>query len=440
MNKSNYLLLTSLFICQAFAQTPVHKALSIEQAIALSLQNGKEIKKVKASTEASRLEVNSTQLMRYPGLELSGSYNRLFEGTDMNLKVPLPASSSDTKMPEVKPNHLMIGQAKANLPLFSGFKITNSITQSKQYYALAKLTEEATTENVVYQTINLYFALYKAQASIDLLRENLKRAHQRTLDFEQFLANGLIARNDFLRTQLQESNIELSLDEANTTRKNVSMRLSVLLDLPTNESIVAEKVSPIAVFPTKDGDITTRKDVQSVQKMDEIAQSAIKIVQGNYFPTIGLTAGYSALQLDKVIDVTNATSVGVGVKYDLSSLYKNRAEVHKAKAKKLESDYQIQLVEDQAKVEIEEAYNAYELALKKNAVLSKAIIQATENYRIVKDKYDNGLTDTDHLLEADVQQLQAQIDHVLGQTDESLALYQYAYKTGKLIDNVQEKK
>ncbi|WP_413512366.1 TolC family protein [Myroides odoratus] len=440
MNKSNYLLLASFVICQTFAQTPVHKALSIEQAITLSLQNGKEIKKVKASTEASRLQVSSTQLMRYPDLELSGSYNRLFDGTDMNLKIPLPASSEDAKMPDVKPNHLMIGQAKANLPLFNGFKITNSITQSKQYYALAKLTEESTTENVVYQTINLYFALYKTQASIDLLRENLKRAHQRTLDFEQFLAHGLIARNDFLRTQLQESNIELSLEEANTTRKNVSLRLSVLLDLPTEEAIVAEKVSPIAIFPTREGDITTRKDVQSIQKLDEIAQSAIRIAQGNYLPSIGLTAGYSALQLDKVIDITNATSVGIGLKYDLSSLYKNRSEVHKAKAKKVESDYQIQLVEDQAKVEIEEAYNTYELALKKNAVLTKAIVQATENYRIVKDKYDNGLTDTDHLLEADVQQLQAQIDYVLGQTDESLALYQYAYKTGKLIENVQEKK
>ncbi|EHQ44478.1 TolC family protein [Myroides odoratus] len=437
MNRSNYVLLASLFIAQVFAQTPT--PITLEEAIALSLKNGKEIKKVKASTEASRLQIHSAQNMRYPELEVSGTYNRLFNGTDINLKVPLPASSEDKQMPDVQPKHLMIGQAKANIPVFSGFKITNAVTQSKQYYSLAQLNEASTTENVVYQTINLYFALYKTQQSIALLTENLKRAHQRTLDFEQFLAEGIIAKNDYLRTQLQEANVELSLEETKNTQKNITTRLQVLLDLEEGEPILAEKVQPVAIFPTKADDLSSRKDVQSAQKMEEIAQTGIKMARGNFFPSIGLTAGYSAIQLDQVVDITNATSVGVGVKYDLTQLFKNRTEVNKAKAKKIEVDYQAQLVEDLAKVEIDEAYNAYELALKKNAVLAKALVQANENYRIVKDKYDNGLTDTDHLLEADVQQLQAQIDTMLGEADETLTLYQYAYKTGKLMDNLQVK-
>lgn len=437
MNRSNYVLLASLFIAQVFAQTPT--PITLEEAIALSLKNGKEIKKVKASTEASRLQIHSAQNMRYPELEVSGTYNRLFNGTDINLKVPLPASSEDKQMPDVQPKHLMIGQAKANIPVFSGFKITNAVTQSKQYYSLAQLNEASTTENVVYQTINLYFALYKTQQSIALLTENLKRAHQRTLDFEQFLAEGIIAKNDYLRTQLQEANVELSLEETKNTQKNITTRLQVLLDLEEGEPILAEKVQPVAIFPTKADDLSSRKDVQSAQKMEEIAQTGIKMARGNFFPSIGLTAGYSAIQLDQVVDITNATSVGVGVKYDLTQLFKNRTEVNKAKAKKIEVDYQAQLVEDLAKVEIDEAYNAYELALKKNTVLAKALVQANENYRIVKDKYDNGLTDTDHLLEADVQQLQAQIDTMLGEADETLTLYQYAYKTGKLMDNLQVK-
>ena len=437
MNRSNYVLLASLFIAQVFAQTPT--PITLEEAIALSLKNGKEIKKVKASTEASRLQIHSAQNMRYPELEVSGTYNRLFNGTDINLKVPLPASSEDKQMPDVQPKHLMIGQAKANIPLFSGFKITNAVTQSKQYYSLAQLNEASTTENVVYQTINLYFALYKTQQSIALLTENLKRAHQRTLDFEQFLTEGIIAKNDYLRTQLQEANVELSLEETKNTQKNITTRLKVLLDLEEGEPILTEKVQPVAIFPTKTDDLSSRKDVQSAQKMEEIAQTGIKMARGNFFPSIGLTAGYSAIQLDQVVDITNATSVGVGVKYDLTQLFKNRTEVNKAKAKKIEVDYQAQLVEDLAKVEIDEAYNAYELALKKNAVLEKALVQANENYRIVKDKYDNGLTDTDHLLEADVQQLQAQIDTMLGEADETLTLYQYAYKTGKLMDNLQVK-
>ncbi|MBB1138115.1 TolC family protein [Myroides sp. WP-1] len=438
MNRSNYALLASLFVCQVFAQAPTPTPLTLDQAIALSLQNGKEIKKVKASTEAAKLQIHSAQNMRYPELEVSGSYNRLFDGTDINLKVALP-SEEGKQMPEVKPEHMMIAQAKANLPLFSGFKITNAVKQSKQYYALAQLTEASTTENVVYQTINLYFALYKTQESIVLLTENLKRAHQRTEDFQHFLDNGLIARNDFLRTQLQEANVELSLEETKNTLQNLISRIRTLLDLPQGEIPVVQKAQAVEIFPTKDGDYMGRKDVQRSQQMEDIATTAIQIARGNYYPSIGLTAGYSAIQLDKVVTITNATSVGVGLKYDLTQLFKNKTEVNKAKANKLELDYQAQLVADGAKVEIEEAYNAYELVLKKNAVLAKALVQANENYRIVKDKYDNGLTDTDQLLEADVQQLQAQIDHMFGQADEMLTLYQYAYKTGKLVDNLDVK-
>ncbi|WHT39031.1 hypothetical protein QNH98_19100 [Myroides sp. mNGS23_01] len=43
MNRSNYVLLASLFIAQVFAQTPT--PITLEEAIALSLKNGKEIKK-----------------------------------------------------------------------------------------------------------------------------------------------------------------------------------------------------------------------------------------------------------------------------------------------------------------------------------------------------------------------------------------------------------
>jgi hypothetical protein len=46
----------------------------------------------------------------------------------------------------------------------------------------------------------------------------------------------------------------------------------------------------------------------------------------------------------------------------------------------------------------------YDLALKQNLVSTIAVEQASENYRIFRDKYD-GLSDTNDLLEADVEQL-----------------------------------
>ena len=41
----------------------------------------------------------------------------------------------------------------------------------------------------------------------------MKTAQQRAKDFEDLEKNGLIARNDLLKVQLQQSKVQLSLDE-----------------------------------------------------------------------------------------------------------------------------------------------------------------------------------------------------------------------------------
>ena len=60
------------------------------------------------------------------------------------------------------------------------------------------------------------------------------------------------------------------------------------------------------------------------------------------------------------------------------------------------------------------------------------MVQSTENYRIVKDKYDNSLSDTNDLLEADFQQLQAKINEALSKADVAQKYYELQYASGKL--------
>lgn len=438
MNRSNYLLLTTFFAFSLWAQEPDKKILTLDQAIGLSLQNSKEIKKASAVKEASRLQVNSAKNLYYPNVELSGTYLHLFSGANVDVKVPIPASDPSHSPAVISPEYMAMTQATATMPLFSGFKIRNAVKQSQQAYEMAQLGSEATTENTVWETINLYFALYKTQRSIEILKENHKRAVQRTKDMQNFLDNGLIARNDFLRVQLQEANVQLSLQETQTAFKNINMRLNSLLELPLKETIVIQPIKKIDVLPDTESGITDRKDVQYASKSVELAQRNIQLNRANYYPSIALTGGYMAFRLDKVMEMTNATMIGLGVKYDLTSIFKNRTEVNIAKAKKQEAEYQLQITEDHANVELQEAYNNYDLTVQKNSVLSTALTQANENYRIVKDKYDNGLADTDQLLEADVQQLQAQINSVVGEADQTLSLYQYAYKTGNLTEYIEK--
>jgi outer membrane protein TolC len=58
------------------------------------------------------------------------------------------------------------------------------------------------------------------------------------------------------------------------------------------------------------------------------------------------------------------------------------------------------MLTDDIKIQVQKAIEDYDLALKQDLVYNQAVEQASENYRIIKDKYDNGLSDTNDLLEA----------------------------------------
>lgn len=407
---------------------------SLQEVIQQSLQNNKSVKVAEAAKNTSEYKVQSAKNNRLPDISLSGQYMHLFTTTNVDIKLPMQSSGGGMG---VEPNQLLLGQASASVPVFAGFKIKNAIKSSELMVDLSNLQIEATKENVVWQAINLYFGLYKTQRSIDVLNENLVRANQRVKDFQNFLDNGIIARNDLLRTKLQASNVQVAIDEAETQYKNINYRLNLLTGQDETKIVHVDNVETLKTINQNSQDYVNRTDVKSYDVKNQIADSQIKIAKAAYYPQLAVSAGYVAMDIDKVASVTNATNVGVGLKYDLSSLYKNKAEVEIAKAQKLENEMQKETTIDKAKVEMNEAFQKYDLAKKKNNVYKEAVEQANENYRIVKDKNDNGLADTDDLLEADVQQLQAKINQVVGDADEQLAIYEYYYTTGILLENVQ---
>lgn len=392
------------------------------------------MKVAEAAKNTSEYKVQSAKNNRLPDISLSGQYMHLFTTTNVDIKLPMQSSGGGMG---VEPSQLLLGQASASVPVFAGFKIKNAIKSSELMVDLSNLQIEATKENVVWQAINLYFGLYKTQRSIDVLNENLVRANQRVKDFQNFLDNGIIARNDLLRAKLQASNVQVAIDEAETQYKNINYRLNLLTGQDETKIVHVDNVETLKTINQNSQDYVNRTDIKSYDVKNQIADSQIKIAKAAYYPQLAVSAGYIAMDIDKVASVTNATNVGVGLKYDLSSLYKNKAEVEIAKAQKLENEMQKETTIDKAKVEMNEAFQKYDLAKKKNNVYKEAVEQANENYRIVKDKNDNGLADTDDLLEADVQQLQAKINQVVGDADEQLAIYEYYYTTGILLENVQ---
>lgn len=441
MKIKNFLL--SLFflfgISEIYAQEK--STLTLDEAINLALTKSTEANLSNTKVASSQYELQTVKNNQYPTLKISGQYQRLTEA-NVNFKINTGGSSAEegetTASPKV--NQLVLGQASLAVPLFSGFKIRNSIKASENMLQAETYNAKNTKEQLAMNVVVLYVNLYKAQQSVALINENIISAKQRVKDFTAMEENGLIARNDLLKAQLQASNIQLSLDEAKKQVTTISYQLATFLKLPENrqitpsDAIFGNALNATATINENDA-LEGRSDLESLRWQQKASEANIKIAQANYYPSLSLTGGYVAFNLQNVLEVTNAINFGIGLSYDLSSIFKNNKDVKLATSRASETRQSVELLTDRVKVEVQEAQENYNLMIKQNKVYVEATGQATENYRIVKDKYDNGLSDTNDLLEADVQQLQSKINEAYSKADITQSYYALLNASGKLTNS-----
>jgi outer membrane protein TolC len=92
-------------------------------------------------------------------------------------------------------------------------------------------------------------------------------------------------------------------------------------------------------------------------------------------------------------------------------------------------------LDDQVKLQVNQSFEDFLLSQKKTQVYEKAVVQATENYRITKNKYDNNLVNTSELLDASVALLQSKINLAVAKADVLLAYSKLLETTGTLTNN-----
>ena len=420
------------------------KQLSLDEAISLAVTKSTEASLADTKVATSKLDLDNTKNNQYPDFKVSGQYLRI---TNPTINLRLPVSQSDpadgdagttTSTPKV--NQIMFGQASFSMPLFSGFKLRNSVDASENIYKAQTFNAASTKEQLAMQAVALYVNLYKAHESVTLIQENLKSAKQRVTDFTAMEQNGLLARNDFLRAQLQASNVQLSLDDALKNVSIINYQLVTLLKLPEGTKIDPSDEyfkKPAGITPSVSAEeaIGQRSDLEALRFQQKASESNVKIAKGDYYPAISFSAGYVALDIQNVAQVYNAVNFGVGVSYDIANIFKNSKKVKAAQSRAEESRQQVEIMTDRVKMQVQEANENYNLSLKQDKVYTEAVEQATENYRIVKDKYENGLNDTNDLLEADVEQLQAKINEAFSKGDITQRYYELLNASGKLTNS-----
>ena len=440
------LIITSFLALQVNAQEK--KTLGLNEAIDLSLQNSKELKtsqaKIDEATAAAREALNN----RLPDAKLGAAYLR-FTTPDFQLKTKTNAggsgsSGSGNAIESPKMNQAMYSMLNVSLPIYTGGRIRYGIESSRFLEQAVRLDAEDDKDEVIQNTIEAFANLFKAKTAVRLVKENLAQSQHREQDLGNMEKNGLLARNDFLKAQLQTSNVELSLLDAENNQQLANINMDLMLGLPTTTELVLDttgierKPDNRVLDDYLNAALNGRKDFAAADLRKKAAESGVKSAKGEMYPNIAVTGGYIAANVPNFFTLTNAMDVGVGFSYNIGSLWKNKAKVQQAQSRVKQLSLQESVLDDKIRLEVNKNYLSMLSQRKKIEVYSKAVEQAEENYRIVKNKFDNSLATTSDLIDADIAQLQARLSFTLARADAFVAYHKLLQTAGILSSEMRK--
>ncbi len=332
------ILLFSLSISQISGQET--RTISLDEAVDLGIKNSKNLK-----IDAAKIEESTAQLV------------------------------------EAKNNQLPSLKVSASYPIFAGGRIKYGIQSAKYLIEASKLSTENDKEAVAYNVSQAYNNLFKASQIIKVLEENLVASQKRDETFLKLENNGLMARNDRLKAQLQTSNIELQLLDAQNNYSIANINMDLLLGLPestilkVDENYISENLENQPTSYYLNQAIQNRKDLQALDYQRKAASLGSKAAKAENLPSLAITGGYVAADIPGFVTVTNAINIGVGVSYNLDNIWKKNSSLLKSQAREKQLEANNELLNDQIKLEINKDYQNSSLAKKKIEVYERALIK-----------------------------------------------------------------
>ncbi|MBS1759594.1 MAG: TolC family protein [Bacteroidetes bacterium] len=448
MNFKISFLFFSLLLAESKSFAQETKKITLDDAISMSINNSKQLKLSQAKIEEATAKVQQAIEQKLPNMSISGSYLRLGNAqidikTNPNNNGGGGNNGNSGGAPKV--SQALYGLANVSLPIYAGGKIKYGIESAKYLAEALKLDAQGNKDDVIQNTMEAFANLFKAHTAVLLMQENLHAANQRINDFGNLEKNGLLPRNDLLKAQLQASNIELSLLDAENNVQMANVNMNLMLGLPVSTQLVLDTTG---IEKRDDGSrqlndylqlaSKNRMDLASLSIRKKAAETGIQAAKAEKLPSLQLTGGYIAADIPKLLTITNAVNVGIGVSYNLSSLWKTKSKVQQAESVAKQMMINESILDDNITLQVNKAYLTLMSSRKKIEVTNAAVAQANENYRIVKNKFDNSLATATDLLDADAAQLQAKLSYTLAKADAFLAYNKLLQTSGILASTLNK--
>lgn len=264
-----------------------------------------------------------------------------------------------------------------------------------------------------------YLDLFRTDNSIKVYKENIALTIKLIEEINARREHGLALAADVTRYELRLETLKLNLVRLQNTREIMNYRLVNSLGLPEGTIISSELGT---------GDDLRDKSRESWQEIaadasPEMKMSGInadmaltkqKLVRSERLPKIAVVAyenfnGPITFEIPPIDKNLNIWYIGLGIRYNLSSLYKSGHKVKQASIQVRQAEQARNVAEENIRNDVQKAYADYMQSYVELETSEKSLQLANENYERVHDRYIEQLVLVTDMLDAFNMKLDAEL-------------------------------
>ncbi len=412
------------------------QVLTIERLFEIAETNSVQLRPSFTAEEEASSEISVARSSRLPDIEANLSLSYIGDGftserdfSDLR-KAPIP--------------HL--GNAfgiNVSQPVYAGGAITAGIEMARLKSTAARYATEMQRDNIRFRLVGFYLDTYKYGNLRKVVQSNIIQARKVLDEMKARYEQGTAIQNDITRYELLVANLELQLVRINNNLEIITRNLAVTAGLDANtvivpDSTILERSLPVAGEEWwQQSAEEASPQLKLARSQAEISRKAESLVRSGHRPRISLQAGWSIdgpilVEVPPIDRNLGYWYVGVGVSYNLSSLYKNNKSLSKSRIATTLALERLQALREDLSLGVRADYVRYMEAYEELITRQKSVELAERNYSTTSTRYSEGIALITDMLDAADSKLDAEQNLVNARIDIIYYYYKLLFITGKI--------
>lgn len=432
---SRLIVLCSAVLCSQYlcAQS---RTMGIEEMFRLADENSKSIQTYRTGKEVADENLKAAKAQRLPDISasLSGSYwgNGKLWNRDFS-------NATKIDMPHWGNNFAL----EAQQVVYAGGAISSGIELAELEKQLAEMDWQKNRQDIRFLLVGHYLNLYKLHNQIEVLHKNLELTDQLIANMQARLEEGTALENDITRYELQRETLRLQLAKVEDACKIANHQLVITLHLPEGTVVQPDttlndsRIQTLSEANWQELAAQNNLNLQQAETGIKVNRQRVKMERSERLPKISLMAaehldGPITIEVPVLDNNFNYWYVGVGVKYNISSLFKNNRKLKAARLNVRKAQETYELAQEQTNHAVQESYVNFLTSFTDLRTQQKSVELADQNYSVTSNRYQNDLALLTDMLDASNMKLSADLGLVNARINVIYNYYKMKYITHTL--------